>query len=444
MALLGAIILMPEMIDEVIGIVPSGACFYAEAHGAIYDALLAQHEAHRGGDLVTLTQALRDHELLQPVGGVDYLVRLAGETPSGTNAPYYASIVAGTHALRRMIDVSAQNMHDCSRAGTTREEVADTIEACEQRVFDAAEAMVDGGAGGAVSGESVTLGALLDRTIAKAEASEGLTITGVATGFVDLDELTAGLQPGEMAVIAARPSMGKTAIGLNMAEQIAMGGTPVALFSMEMSREAIAQRMLCARAGIDSHRFRTNRMVTAEWSRAHAAAFELGAAPLHIDDTSSLSIAGLRARARRMHRRHKVGCIVIDYLQMMTAAVSRGDGRQQEVSAISRGVKAVARDLGIPVVVLAQLNRAAEQREGHRPRMSDLRESGSIEQDADVIILLHREEYYHVGDASWAFENPDKVGVAELIIAKQRNGPTGIVTLTWDAASTRFRDRAGG
>ena len=477
MALLGAIIIDRAVLDDVLPLLPSGDRFYAEAHAAIYDAMLRLHEAGRGGDLVALTDALRTSGHLEELGGVDYLVRLAEQTPSSASAPYYARTVADRHALRRMIDESAQNIHDCYSAGASHEEAASAIEVCEQRVFDAAEVMVSDGS----SMGSASLSAMLDEAIATAEASEGCAITGVASGFADLDAMTAGLQPGEMIVIAARPSMGKTALALNLAEQIAFAGhahvvplsrgsqlrspdssspdtpsssassahsalkssgpeCPVAVFSMEMSRQAITQRMLCARAGIDSHRFRTNRMTKAEWTQAYDATEALRLAPLFIDDTPSLSIAGLRARARRMHRRHTIGCIIIDYLQLMTAAMSKGDGRQQEVSAISRGVKAIARDLGIPVIVLSQLNRQAEQREGHRPRMSDLRESGSIEQDADVVMLLHREDYYHVGDAEWAFENPDKVGVAELIIAKQRNGPTGVVTLTWDAASTRFRN----
>ena len=270
------------------------------------------------------------------------------------------------------------------------------------------------------------------------EENEGRTITGVATGFVELDEMTSGLQSGEMVILAARPSMGKTALALNLAENIAMDGRPVAIFSLEMSRQQLVQRLLCSRGQIDGQRFRRNLLRQDDYQRLMVACNDLASAPILIDDTPGLTLLQLRSKARRMKEKSGLEAIVIDYLQLMSAG-GRVESRQLEVSEISRGIKAMARELEVPVVCLSQLNRAAEQREGHRPRMSDLRESGSIEQDADVVAMLHREEYYHRSDPEWAEQNPDRVGVAELIITKQRNGPTGTVELAWDAGSTRFR-----
>jgi replicative DNA helicase len=262
--------------------------------------------------------------------------------------------------------------------------------------------------------------------------------------------MLSGLQPGELLIIAARPSMGKTAVAMNIAEQIALGGTPwnpgagpqvpVAVFSLEMSKASVSLRLLSARSGVNAHELRTGGLDDDTYERVFQAYQELSKAKIFIDDSPSLSVTALRARARRLVRQHDVKVIVIDYLQLLTAPAQGKESRQVEVSAISRGIKALARELNVPIICLSQLNRASEQREGNRPRMSDLRESGSIEQDADVIMLLHREEYYHVQDPSWAEENPDKLGVAELIVAKQRNGPVGVVSLTWDNRTTRFKN----
>ena len=242
-----------------------------------------------------------------------------------------------------------------------------------------------------------------------------------------------------MLILAARPSMGKTAFALNIAEQMAVAGHGVGVFSLEMGKQQLVQRMLCARGRIDSQRMRRSMLREDDFKRLMSACADLQNAPIYIDDTPGLSLLQLRSKARRMKDRHDISAVVIDYLQLMSAG-GRVESRQIEVSEISRGVKAMARELGVPVLCLSQLNRAAEQREGHRPRMSDLRESGSIEQDADVVMMLHREEYYHRGDTEWLAQNPDKQGVAEVIVAKQRNGPTGVVNLAWDAASTKFHD----
>ncbi|MEL6795380.1 MAG: replicative DNA helicase, partial [Planctomycetota bacterium] len=275
----------------------------------------------------------------------------------------------------------------------------------------------------------------------------------IPTGYLELDEMLTGLHAGEMIIVAARPSMGKTALALNIAEQVAMGGAAlgnkpkadkcaVALFSVEMSKSAVTSRMLSARSGVDSHKMRSGKFTQDDFQRLIRASGELAEAPIYIDDTPSLSILGLRARSRRLARKHNIGCIVIDYLQLLSSPGAARESRQVEVSEISRGIKALARELDVPVICLAQLNRGPEQREGKQPRISDLRESGSIEQDADVVLLLHREEYYHIGDEDWMDNNQDKHGLAELIVAKQRNGPTGVVKLTWDSHTTRFKNHA--
>ena len=280
---------------------------------------------------------------------------------------------------------------------------------------------------------------MLHEAIKQIEANEGRLITGVATGYPHLDELTSGFQNGEMIVIAARPSMGKTALALNIAENMVRNDIPVGIFSLEMSRQQLTQRLLSSRSQVSSHKIRRNTLSDNDMNAILGAANELMQVPLYIDDTPGLTIMQLRAKARRLKQKHDVGAIFVDYLQLMTSG-RRSESRQQEVSEMSRSVKALARELNIPVICLSQLNRAAEQREGHRPRMSDLRESGSIEQDADVVAMLHREAYYHLNDQAWIEANEDKVSLAELIIAKQRNGPTATMKLTWDNTCTRFYD----
>jgi len=343
--------------------------------------------------------------------------------------------------MRGLISAAGEIVYDAYNAG---EQARDVLDRAEQKIFALAEK--------AIASDTGSLTALLQEAMDAILQNEGRSITGLDTGFYELSEMTSGLQPGEMIIVAGRPSMGKTAFALNLAEQIALGGqphaehgptTPVGIFSMEMSRQALVQRLLCAHASVDSHRFRTNRLSKQDFIELRNSCGTLSQAPIFIDDTPGLTILMLRAKARRMVAQHGVKCIMIDYLQLMGAPTASKDGRQSEVGAISRGVKALARELSVPVVCLSQLNRGPEDRTGNRPRMSDLRESGSIEQDADVVMLLHREEYYHQAEPGWAEENPDKVGVAEVIIAKQRNGPTGTVELIWDGKTTRFRNPSG-
>lgn len=445
MSLLGAMILDHEIIDDVTPLVSSPDDFYREAHGIVFAALLRLHEQRHSGDLVQLSQALKDAEALEPVGGTEYLVTLANSSPSAANAPHYAGIVREKAQLRKLIDACGEIVHQAYHAVDLGNEGSRTVlDTAEKSIFAITEA--------AAGGDNATLNDLLQEAMEELSKGDGRVVTGVSTGFDDLDEKTSGLQQGEMTIIAARPSMGKTALALNLTEHIALSGNrykdpanpmcPVAFFSLEMSQQSVSQRLLSAHSGVDSHRLRTRRLNDGDFTRLLDSCGILSAAPIYIDDTPGLTVMQLRAKARRLVKQQQVQCIVVDYLQLMTAPEAAREGRQQEVSTISRQIKAIARELKLPVICLAQLNRAAEQREGHRPRMADLRESGSIEQDADVIALLHREEYYHIQTPAWKEENPDKVGLAELIIAKQRNGPTGTVKMSWDEKTTRFRNYA--
>ncbi len=445
-SLLGAMLIDPDVSDEIVQLVHSGDQFYLAAHAAIFDALRELHEHRRSGDLVQLKEKLAGKDLLEEVGGIAYLSQIVEETPSAAAAMHYARIVADKAQLRKLITASEQALYNAYTAGERGEGgVREVLDLAEQDIFKITEL--------AGEADEASMQEILEALLERLSENEGREITGIATGFTDLDKLTTGFQPGELLIVAARPSMGKTAFALNLAEQIAFGGqpysehgpqTPVGFFSLEMSRDAIVQRMLTSRAQVDAQRVRRNMLGREDHMRLHQAAAQLSEAPVFLDDTPGLTVMQLRARARRMVARHGIKCLLIDYLQLMTAPSSAKDGRQNEVSAISRQIKALARELKVPIVCLAQLNRASEQREGHRPRMADLRESGSIEQDADVIMLLHREEYYHTQTPEWADENPDKVGVAEVIVAKQRNGPTDVVKLAWDGSTTRFRNRAIG
>ena len=305
-----------------------------------------------------------------------------------------------------------------------RGDVAEILEQAEQRIFDVTQQKI--------SGQAESMNTILRRVFQAIDQRTGSLVTGVPTGFIELDELTSGLQSGEMIVIAARPSMGKTALGLNLAEHVgADNGIPVAVFSLEMASQQLAERMLCGRSKIDSQLLRRNILGDSDIAKLHAAADELNQAPIFVDDTPGLTPLELRGKARRLKMQHDIQLVVIDYLQLMH--VPGSEARQQEVSTISRHIKALGRELKVPVIVLSQLNRASEGREGHRPRMSDLRESGAIEQDADVIMLLHREDYYHQSEPDY-----EKTNAAEVIIAKQRNGPTGTVELAWFPQYTRF------
>lgn len=445
MALLGAMMIDTRVIADVIAIMKDPGEFYSPRHQTLFKTILELYDQRELAqiDLVPFLERLKDQSLLELIGGAEYLISLVEQTPSAANAVYYAQIVHEKYRLRRLIELSGEMLFDAYDVGDRGPEAAnEVLQEAEQKIFGITQEWQ--------TSDVEPIATLLKREMDRIDASDSEAMTGVRTHFVEFDHMTRGLQPDEMVIIAARPSMGKTAVALNIAEQIAVGGTPwapgsaaptaVGVFSLEMSKSAVALRLLSARSGVNAQKLRSGGLDDNTYERVFNSYQELSKAPIVIDDSPSLSITGLRARARRMVRQHGVKALVIDYLQLLTAPAQGRESRQVEVSTISRGVKALARELHVPIICLSQLNRASEQREGNRPRMSDLRESGSIEQDADVIVLLHREEYYHIQDPAWADENPDKIGVAELIIAKQRNGPTGVVKLTWDNSVTRFKN----
>lgn len=449
MSLLGSMILDPKVIPDVLPFTRRSEDFYQESNGAIFKAIVDLYDQRNSGDLVQLIDMLRDRRVLEMIGGVQYLEQLAASVPTSVNAPHFAKIVAEKAKLRRLIDTAGSILYDAYHVGDLGPEGArEVLDKAEMAVFEIAQEQA--------ASDPQSLSELLEMELRRIEAQDfgDGSMSGVATGYYDLDDKLRGMQPGELIVLAARPSMGKTALALNLAEQMACGGiafgqqatkrVPVGIFSLEMSKQALVQRMLSARSGVQSQLLRGGtRMGDKNLRDLMMAADELKMAPIYIDDSADLTVLNLRARARRMVAQHGVKAIMIDYLQLMSAPGAARESRQVEVSTISRGVKALARELKIPILCLSQLNRASESREGNRPRMSDLRESGSIEQDADVILLLHREEYYHVQDEAWKQENPDKVGIAEVIVAKQRNGPTGVVKLYWDNNTTRFKNFDG-
>ena len=451
MSLLGSMILDPKVIGDALQVLKGAEAFYDEKHALVYQALVATFDKYHAIDLVQLKQHLADKGVLEQVGGVEYLVQLAEAVPTSANWPHFARLVSEKHRLRRLIDAAGQILYDAYHAGRSRDEdAAAIIDAAEQKIFEIAEQES--------AGDPQDLHQLLmleyERLMALEEGKAAPD--GVRSGFYDLDEMLGGFQPGEMIILAARPSMGKTALALNLAEQMALGTSapssptperdaqPVGVFSLEMSKSSLVQRMLSAWSGYSSQRIRRGMLSGHDYEQLLQACGQLGKAPLYIDDTPGLTVLQLRARARRMVHRYGVKAIMIDYLQLLSSPGAARESRQVEVGAISRGVKALARELKVPIVCLSQLNRGPESRDNNRPRLSDLRESGSLEQDADVVLLLHREEYYHIGDPDWLNDpnNADKMGVAEIIIAKQRNGPTGTVRLTWDSNTTRFKNHA--
>lgn len=431
-AVLGGILLDPAALEDVEAILGGPEAFYVAAHEHVYRACLQAHSEAGTIELVRVVDLLRAREVLDQVGGVGELAQMASEVVSSVNIVYHARLVATKARVRKMIDAAGMILHDCYH-------VSEKPNADAEELFDAAELRVFEVCKQHTTNEPETLAMLLEKELLRLENP---IESGLMTGFTELDAMTNGMHPGEMVILAARPSQGKTALAMNIAEQAASygtKGTPVGVFSMEMSRTALVQRLLSAASGVDAGLLRTGKFSDDEYKQLLAANARLKTTPILIDDTPNLTIAGLRSRARRMVMKHNVKVIVIDYLQLMEAPGQAKESRQVEVSAISRGIKALARELSVPVLCLSQLNRASESREGNRPRLSDLRESGAIEQDADVVMLLHREEQHHIGDEEWRRNNEDKVGVAELIVAKQRNGPTGAVKLHWDAACTRFR-----
>lgn len=398
--------------------------FYSDAHKEIYNAILGMYEQGEPVDLITLTEALRQRGTLEGIGAA-YLTELSMVVPSTANVKYYIRIVEEKAILRRLIKASNDIIKDSYEA---QQEVDIILDEAEKRIFKIAERR------SRADFEPIKV-ALLDAYAQIEELSKNKgKIIGVPTGFTDFDLMTAGLHPSDFVLIAARPSMGKTSFALNIAQYAAINeGIPVAIFSLEMSKSQLVQRMLSSEANVELQKVRTGDLEDTDWIKLVQAASPLSQAPIFIDDTPGISVMEMRSKARRLKLEHGLGMVVIDYLQLMSGR-GRPENRQQEISEISRSLKALARELDVPVVTLSQLSRAPEARTDHRPMLSDLRESGAIEQDADVVVFLYRDEYY----------NPDteKQNIAEVIIAKQRNGPTGTVELVWLGQFTKFANYA--
>jgi len=423
-AVLGSMILDRDCIGPVVEVM-NAEYFSRTEHRLIYESLLRLYEANSSIDLVLLRDDLKKQDSLDAIGGVEYLVKVAESVPSAANAEYYATIVREKAMLRELARTCAEIMQEaCDEAG----QVGEKLDRAEQKIFAVTEKKI--------SGAAIPVKTLITEVFEAIDARKGSHVTGVPTGFEELNQMLCGLQNGEMVIVAARPSMGKTSFAINMAEhQAADENIPVVIFSLEMGRQQLVERILCSRSGVDSQLVRKGMLSTEQFAQLTEAGGELFEKPLFIDDTPGLTPMMIRAKCRRLKSQYNIQAVYVDYMQLMSLG-GYIESRQQEISTISRQLKALARELEVPVVVLSQLNRAAEGREGHRPRMSDLRESGSIEQDADVIMLLHREDYYHRGDTDWEENN-----VAEVIIAKQRNGPTGTVELIFDGRLTRFKPK---
>ena len=430
-SVLGGLLIDNGAFDKVGDVVTDGD-FYRDDHRRIFRHVSRLIERGKPADVVTVDEAIKVSEDKDKTGGITYLAALAGNTPSAHNVRRYAEIVRECAVLRKLIEVSAEIADSAlNRMG---KDVGQLLDEAESKVFQIAEA------GARTRQGFMEIQPLLTQVMERIDLlyhkDNPSDITGIPTGYRDLDRETSGLQPGDLIIIAGRPSMGKTALALNMAEHAAVENKlPVAIFSMEMSGSQLAMRMLGSIGRLDQHKLRTGRLSDDDWNRLTNAVGKLHDAPILVDESGALNALELRARARRLHRQYgKLGLIVVDYLQLMQAS-SEGENRATEISEISRSLKSLAKELKVPVVALSQLSRAVEQRTGpKRPIMSDLRESGAIEQDADLILAIYREEVYTP-------DTPEK-GVAEIIILKQRNGPIGTVKLTFLGEYTRFENYA--
>jgi replicative DNA helicase len=405
--------------------------FYVPAHQTIYTVLVELWNAGQAIDLITFTQVLRDRNLLESLGGASFVTSLFTFVPTAANVQYYLEIVRDKYILREIIAAATESVR---RAYEEQDEVSNLLDEVEQRIFAVGEDRF--------KGQMLTM---KDQVMEAIESIEKLYerkggITGISTGFVEFDRMTSGMHGAEMIVIAARPSMGKTALVMNIAEHVAVQEKlPVGVFSLEMSSQQLVQRLLCSRARVNLQKVRDGFLAERDFPSLTAAASKLAEAKIFIDDSAGLSILELRAKARRLRAQHDVQLLIVDYLQLLRSTSRRAqDNRQLEISEISAGIKGLAKELKIPIIVVAQLNRQPEARSGGKPRLSDLRESGSIEQDADLVGLLVRPEIYEEDEEARA----EKAGEAELIIAKQRNGPVGEIPLTFLKEFTRFETRA--
>ena len=399
-----------------------GDDFYNKQYGILFDTMVELNDEGKPVDLVTLQDRLKEKDVPPEVSSLEFIRDLITAVPTSANIKYYANIVAEKSTLRKLIRLNEDIANTCY---VGKESLEDILADTEKRVFDLVQRR---NTGEFVPIRQVVMNAM--DNIEKASRNKG-NVTGVATGFLDLDYRTAGMQPSDLILVAARPSMGKTAFVLNIAEYVAFKqNKTVAIFSLEMSKEQLVNRLFSMESKVDSQHLRTGNLSDAEWEKLIESAGIIGKSNLIIDDTPGISISEMRSKCRKYKLEHDLKLIIIDYLQLMSGSGKSSDSRQQEISDISRSLKALARELHVPVIALSQLSRAVEQRPDHRPMLSDLRESGAIEQDADVVMFIYRDDYYN--------KDTEKKGIAEIIIAKQRNGPIGTVELVWLPDFTKF------
>ncbi|MCX5804960.1 MAG: replicative DNA helicase [Proteobacteria bacterium] len=415
-SLLGGILIDPDAINKVVDMV-SPEDFYKDVHGRIYDIMVSLYEKNEPIDIVTVGSAARDKRVIDKIGGVTYLNTLVDHMPSAANIVQYAKMVREKGLLRNLMNAATEIIEN----GYESDAVEDYIDNAERMIFQVSEKKF-----------KPSFFPVKDIVMDSVKTIERLyekkqSVTGVPTGFSELDRLTSGLQPSDLIVVAGRPSMGKTAFAMNIAQYAAMlkeSAIPVGIFSMEMSKEQLVTRLLSSESEVEHSKLRTGTLSSTEWPKLAYAAGKLSEALFFIDDSPSMSVLELRARARRLKKEHGLGLLVVDYLQLMRGGRTAVERREQEISEISRFLKALAKELYIPVIAISQLNRMVEQREDKRPRLSDLRESGAIEQDADVIMFIYRDEVYNK-------DKENNKGIAEIIIGKQRNGPIDTVELAF-------------
>mgnify|MGYP001561920113 CR=1 FL=1 len=423
-SVLGGILIENEAINRVTEILDADD-FYRDAHRKIFNALITLSERDEPADLITLTNELRKIDHLDSIGGASYLASLIDSVPTAANIEYYAKIVKEKAILRKLIQTSTEII---TQSYEDRGDVEGFLDEAERSIFEISEKRVRPSFYSIrdIVKESFKT---IERLFQKKEL-----VTGVPSGFKELDRMTAGFQPSDLIIIAGRPSMGKTAFCLNIAQYAAIENKiPVAIFSLEMSKEQLVIRMLCSEAHVEGTRLRTGFLHESDWPKLTIAAGNLSEAPIYIDDTAALSILELRAKARRLKSDRGLGMLIVDYLQLMRGR-AKVESRQQEISEISRSLKALSKELNIPVIAVSQLSRKTEERTGNKPQLSDLRESGAIEQDADLILFIYRDEVYNRSE-----DNPNK-GKAEVIIGKQRNGPIGKIDLAFLDKFTTFKD----
>ncbi|MBE9520400.1 MAG: replicative DNA helicase [Proteobacteria bacterium] len=421
---LGSILLQQGALVKVLEILTADN-FYRDAHKQIFNAMVALFEKNEPQDIITVTNVLKDRNSLDEIGGPAYLANLTDIVPVAANIVYYAQIIRSKSVLRRLIQTCTEI---ASRCFEEQDDIDSLVDDAEQTIFEISRSKS--------SQHFQSLGTIIPETFKKVEklAERKELITGVPTGYDYLDKITSGLQPSDLIILAGRPSMGKTALAMNIAQNAAIfNKVPVAVFSLEMSKEQLGMRMLCSVSRVDSQDIRSGFIKDSDWPKLARATGILSEAPIFIDDSPALGVLEMRAKCRRLKSEHNIGLVVVDYLQLMRGR-SNAERREQEISEISRSLKAMAKELDLPVIALSQLNRSLESRPNKRPQLSDLRESGAIEQDADLICFLYRDEIYNKSE-----DNPRR-GIAEVIVGKQRNGPTGTVDLTFIDKFTTFEN----